>query len=45
MTGVLAEELISRGVRFLVDNKCPLRMPPGVPHFSRTVGFRTTASP
>lgn len=41
MTGVLAEELISRSVRFLVDNKSPLRMPPGVRHFSRMVGFRT----
>jgi hypothetical protein len=41
MTGVLAEELVSRGVRYLVDNKSPLRMPPGVRHFSRMVGFRT----
>ncbi|MBV9831662.1 MAG: hypothetical protein JOZ82_08680, partial [Marmoricola sp.] len=41
MTGVLAEELISRGVRFLADNKSPLRLPPGVREFSRMVGFRT----
>ena len=41
MTGVLAEELAARGVRFLCDNKSPLRVPPGVRHFSRMVGFRT----
>lgn len=41
MTGVLAEELISRGVRYLCDNKSPLRVPAGVRHFSRMVGFRT----
>ena len=41
MTGVLAEELIGRGVRFLCDNKSPLRLPHGVRHFSRMVGFRT----
>jgi hypothetical protein len=41
MTGVLAEELVSRGVRVLYDNKSPLRMPPGVREFSRMVGFRT----
>ena len=40
MTGVLAEELISRGVRYLCDNKSPLRVPAGVRHFSRMVGFR-----
>jgi hypothetical protein len=41
MTGVLAEDLAARGVRQLVDNKSALRMPPGVRHFSRMVGFRT----
>jgi hypothetical protein len=41
MTGVLAEDLIDRGVRYLCTNTSPLRMPPGVREFSRMVGFRT----
>ncbi|KQT94064.1 hypothetical protein ASG49_03855 [Marmoricola sp. Leaf446] len=40
MTGVLAEELIRRGVRHLCDTRTPFRLPAGLQHFSRMVGFR-----
>lgn len=40
MTGVLADELSSRGARFLIDTVSPFRLNPGLHHFSRMVGFR-----
>jgi hypothetical protein len=41
MTGVLAEELVSRGVRYLSDTRTPFRLNSGLRQFSRMVGFRT----
>jgi hypothetical protein len=41
MTGVLAEQLVDRGVRWLCDTRNALRLPTGLRHFSRMVGFRT----
>lgn len=41
MTGVLAESLVSQGVRYLCDSRTPFRLNPGLRHFSRMVGFRT----
>ena len=41
MTGVLAEELVARGVRYLCDSRTPFRLNAGLRHFSRMVGFRT----
>jgi hypothetical protein len=40
VTGVLAEELAGRGVRYLCDTVNPLRQEPGLLHFARMVGFR-----
>ena len=40
MTGVLAEQLIARGVRYLCDSRTPFRLNAGLRHFSRMVGFR-----
>lgn len=40
MTGALAETLVSRGVRYLCDPVSPFRLPRGLLHFSRMVGFR-----
>ncbi|MCW2866239.1 MAG: hypothetical protein JWR20_427 [Marmoricola sp.] len=41
MTGVLAEQLVARGVRYLCDSRTPFRLNAGLRHFSRMVGFRT----
>lgn len=41
MTGVLADELAARGVRYLCDSRSAVRLSPGVRAFSRMVGFRT----
>jgi hypothetical protein len=40
MTEVLAEQLISRGVRYLFDDTSPFRLNNGIRHFQRMVGFR-----
>ncbi len=40
MTQVLVEELGRRGVRYACDSASPLRLPPGLRHFARMVGFR-----
>ena len=40
MTQVLVEELSSRGVRYACDSASPLRLPAGLRHFARMVGFR-----
>ena len=41
MTGVLADRLAARGVRYLCDSKSAIRLTAGVREFSRMVGFRT----
>jgi hypothetical protein len=40
MTQVLAEELVGRGVRVLLDAREPAGLPNGLRHFQRMVGFR-----
>lgn len=40
MTKVLAEELIGRRVRYLVDNSSPMGIQNGLRHFQRMLGFR-----
>ncbi|SDH06185.1 hypothetical protein [Pseudonocardia oroxyli] len=40
MMQVVAEELIDRGVRHLVDAVAPHRLPNGLRHFQRMLGFR-----
>lgn len=40
MTKVLAEELSRRGVRYLADTVSPIRLPNGLRHFQRMVGYR-----
>ena len=40
MTERLAEELVSRDVRYLCDHVNPLRLRPGLFHFAQMVGFR-----
>jgi len=41
MSRALVEALSARGVRHLVDTYPPLRLPTGLRHFQRMVGFRT----
>jgi hypothetical protein len=36
----LVEELVGRGVRYLVDGRAPAGLPNGLRHFQRMVGFR-----
>lgn len=40
MIDVLAEHLISRGVRYLIEGEFPARLPNGLRHFQRMLGFR-----
>lgn len=40
LTKVLAEELIARGVRYLVDNASPMGINNGLRHYQRMLGFR-----
>ncbi len=37
---VLVEELVKRGVRYLLDGRAPAGLPNGLRHFQRMVGFR-----
>jgi hypothetical protein len=37
---VLVEELVARGVRYLLDGRAPAGLPNGLRHFQRMVGFR-----
>jgi hypothetical protein len=40
MSEVLVEHLVSRGVRYLIDGEFPARLPNGLRHFQRMLGFR-----
>jgi hypothetical protein len=42
MMQVVAEELIARDVRYLVDAAAPTRLGNGLRHFQRMLGFRVT---
>ena len=40
MTGVLVEQLVGRGVRYLTDGTSPIGLPNGLRHFQRMLGWR-----